>query len=139
MISLCYAGRIEEANAELDRALVFVQQHRAANPHDRRIPKADCLAQGARGNRAAAISVCREAAAIDPHDAIDRLDLGLDVATGLALAGADDEALDVIERWSRREVAEPAATFELSPAFRHLAGNPRFKAAMAGLGEPKPR
>ena len=132
-ISLRYAGKTDQAKAQLEQALTLIDARRSADPTDRRILQSRCLALGALARRDAAIAACREVLALDFHDALDGLYLDNDVAVGLALAGADEQALDALDKRSRAAMVFPAGLYELDPAYRSLRENPRFKAIMARL------
>ena len=132
-ISLRHAGKTDQAKAQLEKALTLIDARRSADPTDRRILQSRCLALGALGRRDEVVAACREVRALDFHDALDELYLDNDVAVGLALAGADEQALEVLEERSRAAMVFPAGLYELDPAYRKLRENPRFKAIMARL------
>ncbi|MGH8035911.1 MAG: hypothetical protein ACREO9_11840, partial [Lysobacterales bacterium] len=133
-LSLSLAGDPAAAAPYLNQAIASYLELLEANPAEFRLLKPLCLAQGALHAKEATQQACKLALDNLPDDAWDRNFHREDIAGGLAMAGLNAQALDLIEI----VVAEPAGPtrveLQLDPLLKTLHEESRWQVLMA---EPK--
>jgi len=115
---------LEEARAHYTNLL-------SRQADDFRILKPLCLVDGALGDTAAASSSCMQALALLPNDTYDRPFHREDIAGALALAGLEDESLDLVQGLLSERAGPTRTELQLNPLLTNLHDEPRWQALMA--------
>jgi tetratricopeptide (TPR) repeat protein len=122
-----HAGRLDQAEPNLEAALDQIEDRLVAKPAHSGHLNSRCILLGALGRQPEAIEACTTAEAQLVDDAYDRHFLQLSIATGLAMAGATDRALDLIEAGLAAEAGPTVNHYALDPGFKNLHELPRWQ------------
>ena len=135
-LTLRLAGDPDAALPWLDEARTHYTELLAERPDDFRLLKPLCWTDGALNDATAAKATCTQALERLPKDAYDRNYHRTEIAGGLALAGLNEQALDLLEN-IMAETAGPTRTqLKLDVELRSLHGEPRWQKLMAQPGKP---
>ena len=130
-MSLRLAGDPAGAKPYLDQAIENYRSFLQTNPDEFKILKPMCWAAGAANAAGEAKKVCQRALEHLPDDAWDRNVHRGDIAGGLAMAGLNAEALDLIESVLSERAGPSRVELQLDPLLRSLHDEPRWQAVMA--------
>lgn len=129
-MSLRLSGDPAGAKPYLDQAIENYRSFLQANPGDFKILKPMCWATGAANEAGEAKKACNQALEHLPDDAWDRNFHRQDIAGGLATAGLNAEALDLIESVLSDRVGPSRVELQLDPLLHNLHDEPRWLAVM---------
>ena len=129
-MTLRHAGRDREAEVALQQAHAEILARLRSTPDFHPATGALCLALGAMRRRDDAQATCARLLKTAPPDAMAIGETRYIAASGLALAGAQDRALPIIEATLSQPNYAGAARFESDPAFAGMREDPRFIALM---------
>ena len=133
-LSLRLSGDSAAASPYLDQAIAQYREKLVENPNDFHYLKPLCLAEGARSAAEQAAQVCQQALEHLPDDQFDRNYHRQDIAGGLAMAGLNAQALDLVEDVLSDRGGPSRVELQLDPLLRSLHDEPRWQALMAKPG-----
>jgi TolB-like protein len=93
-----------------------------------------CWIDGGLGNESLAVENCHKYLERVPPDQFEAANFWQTAAIGLALGGAEDEALDLVEKNLSARAGHSWHRVDFEPAFRGLHEHPRWKALEADHG-----
>jgi TolB-like protein/cytochrome c-type biogenesis protein CcmH/NrfG len=130
-LTLRLAGDPDAAQPWLDESRLHYTKLLADRPDDFRLLKPLCVTDGARGDAAAAAISCLRALEQLPKDAYDRNYHRTEIAGGLALAGLNEQALDLLDEVMAEPAGPTRTELQLGADLRSLHGEPRWQKLMA--------
>lgn len=131
-LTLKYAGRGDEAATELSNAKAVIKARLLESPDFSPAVGALCLCLGAMGELAATQAACTKLKLLE-STVVDAMEVGETryiAAAALALAGATDQSLTVIETALSHPHYTGVAHYERDPAFSAMRSDSRFIALM---------
>jgi tetratricopeptide (TPR) repeat protein len=123
---LANAGRDDEAADPLREARATFERLAGEHPEDHRIAISLCQVYAGLRDTEAAREECALAKAKLHRDAYRRKEDRFYLAVALALAGANDAALDLVEESMTAPIGPAFKVFDLHPAFDGLRDEPRY-------------
>ena len=133
-----YAGETERADRllleEADQFEEILENH----PNRFTTTRSLCQVEGALGRPDAARTRCAHARRLIPDDAFMRSEHLFRIAVGLALAGDEEGAIELLEESLSEEASMSLHDIRLHPAFRSLDGTEAFAELERRYGEPRP-
>ncbi|MCZ6559913.1 MAG: hypothetical protein O6931_03360 [Gammaproteobacteria bacterium] len=133
-LTYLYSGNAAAAKRELDASRVWLETWRDQHPGDPRAYRSLCVVYGGLGMVENAEAACDKSVEALPNDVFAAGYLRVEIAKGLALAGLDEQALDMIELYLEKPSGFGPVRTEFEPAFRTLRRHPRFQKAVADAG-----
>jgi len=125
-LTLIFSGDREAGKQSLQAARSDLEARDPAKYGGGPVQVALCITYGGLGLTDHALVACERAVAEEQFDAVENPNDRVIIAWGLALAGENDAALDMIESALRMEARPTRVTLEAEPAFRELKKDPRF-------------
>jgi TolB-like protein/cytochrome c-type biogenesis protein CcmH/NrfG len=129
-LSLRMVGDSAAAQPLLDEARAHYETLLGQRAGDFRLLKPLCLIDGARADADAAADSCARALQQLPIDAYDRSFHREDIAGALALAGLDQQTLDLVASLLAERAGPTRAELRINPFLTGLHGQPRWRDLM---------
>ncbi|MFT5139944.1 MAG: TolB-like protein/Tfp pilus assembly protein PilF [Rhodothermales bacterium] len=133
-ITYLLAGEHEKALPLLEQARDFLQQWYAEEPDDWYLLRSLCMTVGALADREMTKTMCDRAASEIPNDAFDRSFNYELIANGYAMAGLENQAIDLLEKIAESRVTVPVSMIAANPMFESLHNTKRWQALMLEHG-----
>jgi Tfp pilus assembly protein PilF len=128
------AGDHDKALPLLEQARGLLEQWHAEEPDNWYYHQSLCSTLGALKDREATLVECNATIASKPKDEYD-LPLELEiVASAFAMAGLEDEALDILEEIAEGRIGTPVSVIAANPMFESLHNTKRWQALMLEHG-----
>ena len=133
-ITYLLAGERDKALPLLEQARGLLEQRRAEEPDNWYYHQSLCRTLAALKDRESTLVECNAAIASKPNDAYD-LSLELEtIASAFAMAGLEDQALDLLEEIADARIGNPVSIIAANPMFNSLHNTKRWQALMREHG-----
>jgi TolB-like protein len=128
-LTLLYSGDIDAGRASLETARLQLEKRESEAP-DSRVYRALCQTYGGLGLAEETLTACRRALEQEESDAVSVPGYRYQLASGLALGGQYDAALEMVESLLKMQARPARLIFDAEPSFRELKQDPRFESLL---------
>ena len=128
-LTLLYSGDIDAGRESLETARVQLEKRESEEP-DSRVYRALCQTYGGLGLAEETLTACRRALEGEESDAVSVPGYRYQLASGLALGGQYDAALEMLESLLKMQARPARLIFDAEPSFRELRQDPRFESLL---------
>lgn len=128
------AGNRDEAVPLLEQARVLLEQWHAKEPENWYDHQSLCRTLGALKDQQAALTECNAVIANMPNDKYDLSYEQEIIASAFAMAGLEDQALDLLEQVAESRIGIPVSMISANPMYESLHNTRRWQALMQKHG-----